>query len=143
MINEPGTGCVVSGVATGSELWSSHRELLLTRTTMKHLLAATALALCATNAWAQSYQAGDKVIPEVGLTAAEYNCLLRTADPISACHIPAPRVARAMDQLLTFYRSPTATASVRTWVETHCKAVPAIPRNKWVCTEGDVTQEYR
>lgn len=110
---------------------------------MKHLLAATALVASATTAAAQSYEAGDKVIPALGVTANEYNCLLRRADPITSCNIPADRVARAMDQLLTFYRSPTATASVRTWVETHCKAVPAIPRNKWVCTEGDVTQEYR
>ena len=29
-----------------------------------------------------------------------------------------------------------------TWIDEHCHAEPAIPTNKWVCAEGDVTRVY-
>ena len=112
---------------------------------MKHLLAGAALAaLCTTHVWAQSFEGGDKVVPEVGLTAKEYQCLGfgGGADPIAKCGIPAERVARAMDWLINFYHNPNAAPGLTPWVEAHCKAVPAIPRNKWVCSYNGVTREY-
>lgn len=108
---------------------------------MKHLLTGAVLVLCTTPAWAQS---GD-VIPEVGLTAKEYQCLGFGGgpDPIAKCGIPAERVPRAMDWLIQFYHNPNAAPGLTPWVEAHCKAEPAIPRNKWVCSYNGVTREYR
>jgi len=82
-----------------------------------------------------------------GLTLGEYDCVMRAneaADPIGQCHVPAERVGGAMDFIVQELYAPVRGVRLATsWVESHCKAVPAIPNNKWVCTYGGVTREYQ
>lgn len=103
------------------------------------------------------------VLPVWGVTQPEFDCLSKTfladtvyhtlldvgrsakgqsPDPIAECHIPDVRVAGAMDTLMRLYHDNHG-GGASTWIESNCHAEPAIPRNKWVCTEGDVTREYR
>lgn len=89
------------------------------------------------------------VVPTVaatGIPVDEFECLTKVTtitqspDPISDCQVPDKRIPQVMDQLVKWYnfRHERAVA----WVQDHCIAQAAIPRNKWVCTVGDVTREY-
>lgn len=124
---------------------------------MRRLLMTAAVALCAAAAPAIA----DEVDPNWGITGTELNCLhgnfgadlqyhigldvgrqlgKQSPDPIAECNVAEERVAAAMDALIDDYNSNDQRTS--TWVASHCHAEPAIPRNKWVCTEGDVVREY-
>jgi hypothetical protein len=111
----------------------------------------------------RAYQAEQAVkvslLPGWNVTRGEFNCLLRSAqddaqsrlgmakspsfDPIAECRVADTRTAAAMDILIELYNDRHEHGLAATWVESHCEAKPAIPHNKWVCTENSVTREYR
>jgi TonB family protein len=62
-------------------------------------------------------------------------------DPIKDCNVPHGRWGAAMNQMMNVYRRGHGDDS--TWIEEHCHAEPAIPRNKWVCKEEDMTWEWK
>jgi hypothetical protein len=110
------------------------------------LLAAALLMGAAGPAWAE------RVNSYYGLTDSEMSCLREGSHTyprvIVHCEVPPQRVAAAMDWLMTIYANNNHPAMP--WIDEHCEAKPAIPRNKWVCTDaaeaqgGDlVTREYR
>ena len=128
---------------------------------MHRLFAVAALLVSATPALAETWAE-----QHYGLPMAEIRCLTDVAvndslarfyqdnhvksdaalvpDPIAKCGIPASRVPQAMDLLMDKYQTPiSGQRGAPSWVEGHCEAKPAIPRNKWVCTYNGVTREYR
>jgi hypothetical protein len=81
-----------------------------------------------------------------GLTDSETLCLYVNGpiftdhDLIQTCNVPEERYGKAMDLLILRYRKSGRNGIP--WVDDHCHAETAMPRNKWVCTEGDVTWEW-
>ena len=92
-----------------------------------------------------------------GLTEDETSCLRAKAsdgfgtiphpEAISECQITFERTAAAMDWMMTLYTDRANRAGLvgKAWVDRHCRAEPAIPRNKWVCWDnpGEDAQEER
>jgi hypothetical protein len=62
-------------------------------------------------------------------------------DPIHVCNVPRERWGKAMNEIMFVYR-PGSNIEHSTWIDEHCHAKPAIPRNKWVCVEDDLTWEW-
>lgn len=116
---------------------------------MKRLaLAAALLVAAATPTWAGGLLYN-------GLTEQETTCLGNKAsdgfgkiehpEAIGECRIPFERTTAAMDWMMQLYNGNHHSFVAQPWVEKHCRAEPAIPRNKWVCWDnpGEDAQQER
>jgi hypothetical protein len=62
-------------------------------------------------------------------------------DPIKLCNVARERWGAAMDQIVYLYHHTPGNDS--TWINEHCRAEVAVPRNKWICNEEDLTWVFR
>jgi hypothetical protein len=95
----------------------------------------------------------------LGLTGGEFSCVSDAAtrdmmsyapnpvghaihDPIKLCNVAKARWGAAIDQIMYLYRH-NSYRDDSTWINEHCHAEVAVPRNKWTCNEEDLTWVFR
>jgi len=79
------------------------------------------------------------------LNDPERQCIFKKVvhDPnvIASCNISRERTWAAMDGIMGIYIAQHGYMTPP-WINDHCHAVAAIPRNKWVCNDNQIERTY-